>query len=202
MRCRVCEQTLLLSSAASAPKFNIFPRTRLARRWQRLYTRTMPFQIADVQADHLGAVLRLNAAEVPHLGEADLEKMEWFVANASYFRVALSDGELAAFLVGLRPGTAYQSPNYLWFCERYPDFAYIDRVAVAAAFRRQGLASLLYEDFAATLPAAVGMMTCEVNIHPPNEDSMRFHERLGFRQVGTQTIESGRKEVAMLARIL
>ena len=162
----------------------------------------MEFELRDVTHSQLAIVLDLNESQVPHLGKVGLIEMEWFAANATYFRVALHDGDLAAFLVGLRPGTPYKSPNYLWFCDRYADFAYVDRVAVAAAYRRHGLASRLYDDFAAAMPDTVDVMTCEVNIRPPNDESMRFHERLGFHRVGTQTTEQGAKEVALLARKL
>ena len=128
--------------------------------------------------------------------------MAWFAEHAHYFRVALAERRLAAFLVGLRPGSSYQSPNYRWFCERYDDFAYVDRVAVARDFRRHGLASRLYDDFANRMPDTVSVMTCEVNIRPPNDESLRFHERLGFRQVGSQETENGAKEVALLAKSL
>ncbi|MDH3337800.1 MAG: GNAT family N-acetyltransferase [Gammaproteobacteria bacterium] len=162
----------------------------------------MHFIIRDVVAPDLDAVLTLNQSETPHLGSVDLRKMQWFALHAAYFRVAVGDDRLAAFLVGLRPGTSYESPNYRWFCDHYDDFAYVDRVAVADFARRAGLASRLYDDFAATLPDTVEFMTCEVNIRPPNESSMEFHRRMGFRQVGTQSTEGGNKEVAMLAKTL
>ena len=162
----------------------------------------MEFIIRDVDSPDLDAVLTLNQSEVPRVGSVDLQQMQWFAAQATYFRVAVSAGQLGGFLVGLRPGTSYGSPNYRWFCDRYPDFAYVDRVAVASFARRSGLASRLYEDFADAMPASVKWMTCEVNIQPPNESSMTFHRRLGFRQVGSQLTEGGTKEVAMLAREL
>lgn len=162
----------------------------------------MEFLITDVLATDLDAVLALNEMEVPHLGRVDLEQMHWFAEHATYFRVASRGDRLAAFLVGLRPGTPYRSVNYRWFCDRYEDFAYVDRVAVAPNFRRNGLASRLYDDFAGSIPADVRVLTCEVNIRPPNEESMRFHTRLGFAQVGTQTTENGSKEVALLAKTL
>ncbi|MDJ0940620.1 MAG: GNAT family N-acetyltransferase, partial [Woeseiaceae bacterium] len=70
--------------------------------------------------------------------------------------------------------------------------------AVAEHARRLGLASRLYDDFRAALPETVAVMTCEVNLHPPNDSSMRFHERKGFRTVGTQQTEGGKKEVALM----
>ncbi len=162
----------------------------------------MNFEITDVTTTDLVAVLALNESEVPHVGKIDIEKMHWFASNATYFRVAKSNEQLAAFLVGLRPGTDYASLNYRWFCDRSEDFAYIDRVAVAAFARRHGLASRLYDDFAASMPDSVKIMTCEVNIRPPNESSMRFHERYGFSQIGSQATEGGQKEVALMALTL
>lgn len=160
----------------------------------------MVFDIADIRPDDLAAVLSLNEAEVPKVGRVSPQQLQWFVDNAPYFRTVSIDGRLAAFLIGLRPGSSYGSPNYQWFCERYDDFAYVDRVAVNAEFRRQGLATRLYEDFASAMPASVGIMTCEVNIDPPNPSSMRFHEKLGFEMVGSQRVENDSKEVGMLAR--
>ena len=175
---------------------------RFAPPTAQTYTVVMEIIIRDVAAQDLDAVLSLNQSEVPHVGSVDIERMHWFATNAHYFRVALKDDSIAAYLIGLRPGTRYASPNYLWFCDRYADFAYVDRVAVAEFGRRLGLASRLYDDFAASLPDTVEVMTCEVNLRPPNESSMRFHQQLGFRQVGSQTTEGGSKEVAMLAKQL
>jgi len=163
---------------------------------------SMDYIIRDVIEPDLDTVLILNQSEVPHLGSVDLQKMQWFAANAAYFRVAIAADQLAAYLVGMRPGTSYESPNYRWFCDRYDHFAYVDRVAVAEFARRDGLASRLYEDFAAAMPTSISIMTCEVNIEPPNAGSMRFHERLGFRRVGSEATEDGAKEVAMLVRDL
>ena len=163
---------------------------------------THRYAIRDVETTDLDAVLALNEAVVPAVNSIDLEQMRWFAGHAEYFRVAASGHEIGAFLIGLRPGTVYTSPNYRWFCEHFDDFGYIDRVAVAAQARRQGLASLLYADFTAALPRDVTLMTCEVNLRPPNDTSMRFHEAQGFRQVGSQLIDGGDKEVALMARQL
>ena len=158
--------------------------------------------IRDVRVADLETVLELNQSEVPHVGSIDLERMNWFAEHAHYFRVVESAEKIVAYLIGLRPGTSYSSPNYRWFCDRYNDFAYVDRVAVDPAVRRGGLAGSLYDDFAATLPPTVAIMTCEVNIRPPNDISMRFHQRRGFTQVGTLASADGSKEVALLLKPL
>lgn len=158
------------------------------------------FTLRRVEDADLEAVLQLNDASVPAVNRVNLEQMRWFAANAAYFSVALHNQQFAGFLIGMRPGTAYASPNYRWFCDEYDDFGYIDRIAIADNARRLGLATRLYRDFDASLPASVGVLTCEVNLVPANESSMRFHEDYGFRTVGTQTLDDGRKEVALMAR--
>lgn len=158
--------------------------------------------IRDVRDSDLDAVLGLNQSEVPHVGSVDAARMRWYADNASYFRVAVHGNDLGAYLVGFLPGIGYTSPNYLWFCKHYDEFAYVDRVAVAPSARRTGIATRLYDDFAAALPASVPVMTCEVNVRPPNSSSMDFHRRLGFEQVGSLASDTGDKEVAMLLKPL
>ena len=46
------------------------------------------------------------------------------------------------------------------------------------------------------------VLTCEVNLRPPNEGSIAYHERHGFKRVGTQETEGGSKEVAMMEKRL
>lgn len=156
----------------------------------------------NVREEDLDAVLILNEASTPAVNSIPIEKLGWFRREAAYFRVCVKDSDIGAFLIGLRPGTGYDSPNYLWFCRQYDDFGYVDRVAVAAHARRHGLATALYDDFRASLPGTVKVMTCEVNIKPPNETSMLFHKRMGFRQVGSRATRGGNKEVALLEKQL
>src|SRR5262249_49391720 len=103
-----------------------------------------------------------------------------------------------AFLIAFDQNATYDSPNFLWFRERMPAFAYVDRVAVDARSRGRGLARLLYEDlFAATCAAVV----CEVNYDPPNPASDAFHARLGFAEIGRARLANG-KGVRYLERRL
>ena len=166
------------------------------------YTASMNLIIRDVTAGDLDEILSLNEEVVPAVNSIPFEQMRWFAERASYFRVATADDRLAAFLIGLRPGTSYESLNYLWFCKHYEDFAYVDRIAVASHARRLGLATKMYDDFKDAIPDSVGFMTCEVNLQPPNESSMQFHERYGFSQVASQITEGGSKEVALLVKTL
>ena len=168
----------------------------------QLQTQLMSQIIENVRKSDLLELLELNESEVPHVGRIDIERMHWFAENADYFRVVRLDEHIVGFLIGLRPGSDYQSPNYRWFCEHHDDFAYCDRIAVAQSARGMGIASLLYTDFAQQMPDSVKFLTCEVNILPPNEGSMLFHQRIGFRQVGTMSNEAGDKQVAFLLKEL
>ena len=146
-------------------------------------------------------VLTLNATAVPHVNLIGQDELQWFADHAAFVRVANISGRIAGFLIGMRPGTNYASPNYRWFCDNYQDFAYVDRVVVAQWARRKRIAESLYTEFAES-QADAPFMTCEVNLHPPNAGSMRFHERMGFRQVSSQEIHGGEKEVALMEKLL
>ncbi len=162
----------------------------------------MTVPIRDVEPDDLQCVLEMNEAAVPHVNSVPFVQMQKFLEEAAYFRIAMVDGVPAAFLIGLTPDADYPSPNFRWFCDKYASFAYIDRVAVAAAARRRGLAAALYRDFENSFNTQSPRLVCEVNLRPPNPASMQFHERMGFVQVGSQVIDDGAKEVAMLVKAL
>ncbi len=161
----------------------------------------MSIQIRKIAPSDHDAVLAINEACVPHVNSIGDEQLRWFTEHASFANVACIDDRVAGFLIGMRPGTSYASPNYRWFCSNYDDFAYVDRVAVAEWAQRRGIGVLLYEAFAESDRTA-GRMTCEVNIRPANDGSMRFHEQLGFECVATQETENGTKEVALLVKPL
>ena len=164
----------------------------------------MIFEIRNATPDDLDAVLVMNEAAVPHVNSLDREALRLLYEQAAWFRVAASraDGGLCAFLIGLTPEAEYDSPNFLWFAQNYPSFAYIDRVAVAEPARRNGVASALYDDFEGAFRSQVPMLACEVNLRPANPASMGFHRRRGFTQAGSQLIDNGNKEVAMMVKTL
>jgi hypothetical protein len=45
----------------------------------------------------------------------------------------------------------------------------------------------------------IQVVTCEDNIIPPNDPSRIFHGKFGFREIGTQWIGNGAKQVSMQA---
>lgn len=162
----------------------------------------MAILIRDIITADLVAIPALNDSEIPHVNGMTEAMLECFVREAAYFRVVVCDETIAGFLIALSPGADYDSPNYRWFGQRYKRFMYIDRIVVAASFRGQGLGRALYVDLANFSQQTATQLACEVNLRPSNEESLRFHQRCGFEQVGTQQTEAGTKEVALMIKAI
>ena len=152
--------------------------------------------------DH-AQVLRLNLESEHFLSPLALAQLESLHGQSWHCRVIAQQQLVRGFLLVLREGARYESVNYLWFAARYPQFLYIDRIAVDANVRGQHLARRLYEDlFARALANDLRRITCEYDTEPPNEASRRFHERFGFREIGTQRTADGKKTVSLQELVL
>lgn len=152
-------------------------------------------------ADH-DAVLALNAESVAVLSPLDAQRLSHLHDQSAAFWVAPGQDDapsrLAGFMLVMREGVDYDSPNYRWFAQALPSFLYVDRVVVGSAARGSGLGQRFYERlFALAAEAGVATVACEIDIDPPNDGSARFHERLGFREVGRQAVMNGKKIVSL-----
>ena len=156
---------------------------------------------ADVAPDTpLGAaVFALNNAHAKKLSWLPPERLQYLAACAF---AARRIGELDAFLLAFDQDAPYDSPNFLWFRERYPRFVYVDRVVVAAAARRDGLARRSTPTCSTTLVAGHDRVVCEVNSRPPGPESDALHAALGFAEVGRASVHNGSKDVRYLSRML
>ena len=158
----------------------------------------MAQSIQALRESDLAAVLVLNNAHAAETSELTADSLRDLIATAFYAR---GGGE--AFLIACAEGAAYDSPNFLWFRERYARFVYIDRVIVAAEARGRGLARRLYEDLFAEIRASGReLVACEVNLAPPNPASDAFHAALGFEEAGRAEIHGGAKTVRYLIKRL
>lgn len=143
------------------------------------------------------ALNTIHAAELSLLDAAGLKRL----LAAAY--LARRIGRVDAFLIAFDQDADYASPNFLWFRERYPRFAYVDRIAVAEAARGRGHARRLYEHlFEQARRDGHAVVTCEVNADPPNPASDAFHAALGFRVVGEAAIYGGERTVRYFERRL
>ncbi|MBD3616443.1 MAG: GNAT family N-acetyltransferase [Gracilimonas sp.] len=148
----------------------------------------------------LPALLKMNTAALPHVSEVKLSDMKRFLKQADPFLIIEEGEELAGFMIALQKGLDYDSLNYAFFCNNYSDFDYVDRIVIAEKFRGQKLGTALYKHLFATSEKKI--ITCEVNIKPPNPDSLDFHNMLGFIKVAEQVTDNGNKRVAMMVREL
>ena len=155
-------------------------------------------QIRDATASDFGRILELNLESEHYLSPLSAPRLTQLYAEASVRRVIVDNGAVQGFLLAFREGADYDSENYQWFARRYPQFLYVDRVVIASAARGRQCGFRLYEDLCVTARATgVDIVTCEYDIEPPNEASRRFHERFGFREVGTQRVAGGTKAVSL-----
>jgi len=142
-------------------------------------------------------VLALSARHERETGKLDAEKLR-AMRDASY-QTTVIDGQ-GGYLITFDQDGAYDSPNFLWFKERYPRFAYVDRIVVDPNVRRAGHARALYEHlFERARRDGHSLVACEVNVDPPNPGSDAFHARMGFEEVGRALLGNA-KTVRYLTR--
>jgi predicted GNAT superfamily acetyltransferase len=162
----------------------------------------MALAIRDVREHELDAVLALNNTAGRSILVLDAVQLRYFYDHADYFRVAEIDGHLAGFLIALRDGSDYNSPNYRWFREHYPSFVYIDRIVIANAYRRHGLGRIFYCDVNSFAEVRVPLLTCEVFLEPVDDVVVLFHGTYGFQEVGQQRMGEHGPQVSLLAKDL
>jgi predicted GNAT superfamily acetyltransferase len=155
-------------------------------------------EVRDATPSDFPDLCALNLTEVQHTSPMSPERLAVLDALSCYHRVACVSGQVAAFLLAMRGGAAYENDNFAWFSVRYENFIYVDRIVVSAAFQGMRLGTRLYEDlFRFAVRSGCRQVTCEYNISPPNEPSRRFHDRFGFRECGTQWVAQGSKQVSL-----
>jgi len=145
--------------------------------------------------------LALNQADVVATSPLDPQRLSTLAGTATCFDVFVEGAQVLGFLLAFRETDGHDNMNFAWSLERYPRFFYIDRIVVAAEHRGRGIASQLYgalEQRAAR--AGVPLMTCEVNVDPPNPASMSFHKRRGFTNVDERRAAPGGKTIAMMVK--
>ena len=129
-------------------------------------TAIQPINAADVSpgSSLSAALLALNNAHAQELSWLEPDRLQHLVREAFYARRI---GDLDAFLIAFDQDARYDSPNFLWFRERYPRFVYIDRIVTAAQARGRSLAQRLYfELFEQAARAGHERVVCEINLSP------------------------------------
>ena len=156
--------------------------------------------IRDVVDADFEAIVALNDGEVQQTSAMDVNRLRFLVTLSSYCKVVTVENRVVAFLIALREGAPYENDNYRWFSERFTTLIYVDRIVVNAGFSGRGVGSKLYGDlFEFARSERVATVTCEYNIEPPNPASQTFHDKFGFRELGTHWVANGTKRVSLQA---
>ena len=148
--------------------------------------------IRRAQEKDLPSILDLNNIESKWVGKKEIDFFQKYM-DIPIFNVFENNERIVGFLMAMDENTEYDSINFLWFKNKFNKFYYIDRVIVDESMRGKGIASLLYGE----VIDAKGLipLVAEVSINPSNESSIVFHDKIGFKEVGTLTSEG--KEVRM-----
>ena len=167
----------------------------------------MAIVIRDVREHELDSVLALNNTAGDAILPMDAESLRFFWRHAAYFRVAetvgvQTDRHLAGFLIALTPEADYDSPNFLWFRERYTQFLYIDRIVIAGAHRGAGLGRIFYADVQSFAEPRVPRLACEVQVGSGSNSVLLFHGSFGFHEIGQQVLAGARGRVSLLTKEL
>jgi hypothetical protein len=154
-------------------------------------------QFINAEFFHKDFIIKLNSENMPAVGRLDEKLFKKFLEYSDYFKLLKYDNKFIGFMIGLLPNRPYNSINYKWFEKKYKSFIYIDRIIISFKYQNKGFGTLFYDDLKNCFKDSYDSMTCEINIIPKNDISMRFHKKYGFKEVGQQRTENGKKLVSM-----
>lgn len=156
-------------------------------------------KIRLARKNDLPKVLELNEAALPHVSKVKLTDMDRFLKQADPFLIVESeDGDIAGFMIVLKPDLDYSSLNYAFFNNNYDNFDYVDRIVIGEDYRGRDFGTSLYKHLFGSSDKKY--VTCEVNLKPPNPESLAFHNKLGFSKVAELVTDNGKKRVSMLVK--
>ena len=148
------------------------------------------FTEGDYDENHVSDIYSINQDNVPEVGSLDsIEQQKKLLSVSSYHSILLKENELIGFSICFRESRPYWSENYKYFEDKLDRFLYIDRIAIRSEYRRQGHAKRMYEDIFNIASQDDLIVTAEVNTKPANQGSLRFHEYMGFKEVGARSFD-------------
>ena len=160
--------------------------------------------VRNIEIADLARVLEINNANTPGVSELTMSELETDITNCLHaLAIDNEHGEVCAFCITFAPDAPDAGANHRWFAERYKSFVYLDRIAIDSKNKNRGLGALLYQTVEQRMldSAEHSLLCCEVNLEPPNPGSLRFHQRIGFTEVG-QRGDGNAYRVVLLARTL
>ena len=148
------------------------------------------FTEGDYDENYVSDIYIINQDNVPKVGSLDsIDQQKKLLSVSSYHSILLEDDELIGFAICFRESRPYWSENYKYFENKLDRFLYVDRIAIRSEYRRQGHAKRMYEDIFNFADQDELTVTAEVNTKPANQGSIRFHEYMGFKEVGVRSFD-------------
>ena len=159
--------------------------------------------VRNIEIADLPRVLEINNANTPGVSELTFAELESDLNNSLHALAIVNEqGEVCAFCITFDPNAPDAGVNHRWFAERYKSFVYLDRIAIDSNHQNRGLGALLYHAVEQHMlnSAEHSLLCCEVNLEPPNPGSLRFHQRIGFIEVGQTIPEYANYRVSYLSK--
>ena len=158
----------------------------------------MNYNIKTATIADLDFVLSLNEKSINAVSHSNFKKMKHFIDISSYFKILRIVDNPVGFLIGIMPEQDYESENYIWVNKRYSSFIYVDRIIIDKKHRSKGLGIYFYNHLIKSFRGKVDNILCEVNIKPYNEQSINFHKKYGFKEIGDRETENRAKKVSYM----
>ena len=116
----------------------------------------------------------INQDNVPNVGTTTFEEFETLVENSDFHKCMIYENKVIGFIICFQDSSKTKSfmynlkhKNFNEFRNRLKNFMYIDRVAVDAEYRKNGIASSMYERLLEfCLETNIENLTAEINILP------------------------------------
>lgn len=146
--------------------------------------------VRNIVSADVTRVLEINNANTPGVSELTMIELATDLKNSLHALVIDNEhGEVCAFCITFDPNAPDAGTNHQWFAERYKSFVYLDRIAIDSSHQNRGLGALLYQSVEQLMldSAEHSLLCCEVNLEPPNPGSLRFHQRIGFTELGQRS---------------
>ena len=138
--------------------------------------------LRELKEEDQEALLALNNASTPAVNALTLEELKSILSLAEKCWVEEIDSELAAALIIIGPDQSYSSDNYTWLETQFSNYCYVDRIMVDKNHKRNGLGNKLYRELERYAECrGAHILLCEVNLEPPNPQSIAFHKRLDWK---------------------
>ena len=155
------------------------------------------YNIIDCNFSNKDFILNLNQKNLPAVSALDDYSFNMFLKCSEYFKIIKVEDTPVRFLIALLPGQPYESANYKWFENRYKSFIYVDRIVISSAHQDKGIGSFFYDHIKFSFHDRLKSMACEINLIPKNDQSINFHKKYGFTEVGQQYTSQRKKLVSM-----